>query len=115
MTFRRSEFTPSSCKIPYIPLTDMADSKDLPLFTSERSVDDRSDSLQPGSVYAVKDSLGKDLFSKGAANTFETESLESYYKPIDGYEGLHRYDPSYTWEPAEEKRLVRRVRYEPAE
>jgi hypothetical protein len=41
--------------------------------------------------------------------TFETESLESYYKPIDKYEGRHRYDPEFEWTAAEEKRVVRKA------
>lgn len=41
--------------------------------------------------------------------TFENESLESFYKPIDSFEGLHRYDPSFQWEPKEERRLVRKI------
>lgn len=50
------------------------------------------------------------LFSRTEGRTtFETSSLESYYKPIDSYEGLHRYDPEFQWEPKEEKRLVRKV------
>lgn len=35
-------------------------------------------------------------------------NIESY-KPIAEYEGAHRWDPSFEWEPKEEKRLVRRV------
>lgn len=31
------------------------------------------------------------------------------YKPIENYEGAHRYDPHYQWTEGEEKRLVRRV------
>lgn len=34
---------------------------------------------------------------------------EAHYKPTANYEGLHRYDPEYVWEPSEEKRLVRKV------
>lgn len=45
----------------------------------------------------------------GARTTFENESLESFYKPIDSYEGRHRYDPQFQWEPAEEKRVIRKV------
>jgi len=41
--------------------------------------------------------------------TFETSGLEPYYKPIDKYEGRHRYDPDFGWEPEEEKRVVRKV------
>ena len=41
--------------------------------------------------------------------TFETSGLEPYYKPIDKYEGRHRYDPNFEWEPEEEKKVVRKV------
>ena len=41
--------------------------------------------------------------------TFETSGLEPYYKPIGKYEGRHRYDPDFEWEPEEEKRVVRKV------
>lgn len=41
--------------------------------------------------------------------TFETISDDSYYTPIDDYEGKHRYDPKFEWEPKEEKKLVRKV------
>lgn len=40
---------------------------------------------------------------------FETRGNESYYTPIDEYEGKHRYDPSFEWEPQEERKLVRKV------
>lgn len=32
-----------------------------------------------------------------------------YYKPIDSYEGLHRWDPEFEWTPKEEKKLVRKL------
>lgn len=35
-------------------------------------------------------------------------NLDSY-RPIDAYEGAHRFDPLYQWTENEEKRLVRRV------
>lgn len=41
--------------------------------------------------------------------TFETFGDESFYKPIDNYEGKHRYDPTFEWEPKEERKLVRKV------
>jgi len=28
---------------------------------------------------------------------FENESLESFYKPIESYEGRHRFDPTFEW------------------
>ena len=42
--------------------------------------------------------------------TFETFGDPSYYTPIENYEGRHRYDPKFEWEPKEEKKLVRKVR-----
>jgi hypothetical protein len=32
------------------------------------------------------------------------------YRPVDTYEGIHRYDPDFEWKPEEEKRVVRKVR-----
>ncbi|KAK4555704.1 hypothetical protein LTR86_007457 [Recurvomyces mirabilis] len=49
------------------------------------------------------------LGTREGRTTFETESLEEYYKPIDSYEGAHRYDPKFEWTTAEEKRLVRKI------
>jgi hypothetical protein len=46
---------------------------------------------------------------KSGATTFETDGLETFYRPIEGYEGAHRYDPEYTWSAADEKRVVRKV------
>ncbi|KAJ4368812.1 hypothetical protein N0V83_005894 [Neocucurbitaria cava] len=34
---------------------------------------------------------------------------KDHYRPIDSYEGLHRYDPDFQWEPEEEKRVVRKI------
>ncbi|KAL6708363.1 hypothetical protein ACN47E_003287 [Coniothyrium glycines] len=34
---------------------------------------------------------------------------EEYYKPIANYEGAHRYDPFFEWEPKEEKKVVRKI------
>ncbi|KAK5158248.1 hypothetical protein LTS14_003266 [Recurvomyces mirabilis] len=49
------------------------------------------------------------LGTREGRTTFKTESLEEYYKPINSYEGAHRYDPQFEWTPAEEKRLVRKL------
>lgn len=40
---------------------------------------------------------------------FETRGNEKYYTPIEEYEGKHRYDPTFEWEPQEERKLVRKV------
>lgn len=33
----------------------------------------------------------------------------SNYRPVDTYEGLHRYDPDFEWELEEEKKVIRKV------
>ncbi|KAL9042208.1 MAG: hypothetical protein Q9214_003850, partial [Letrouitia sp. 1 TL-2023] len=40
--------------------------------------------------------------------TFETVEDPSFYIPIGKYEGRHRYDPKFEWEPKEERRLIRK-------
>ncbi len=47
---------------------------------------------------------------KNVDNVFEAPEATEIYKPIAGFEGSHRFDPSATWTEAEEKTLVRRVR-----
>lgn len=37
-----------------------------------------------------------------------TEGNEDY-EPIDTYEGKHRWDPSFQWEPEEEKKVLRKI------
>ena len=46
---------------------------------------------------------------RSVVGTFDNDSLQSFYQPIDKYEGKHRYDPTFEWEKKEEKRLVRKV------
>jgi hypothetical protein len=44
--------------------------------------------------------------------TFTNSGLHSrLYKPIANYEGNHRYDPDFDWEPEEERKVVRKVTY----
>jgi hypothetical protein len=42
-------------------------------------------------------------------NIYTKNDVAEVYKPIEGYEGAHRFDPTATWSPEEEKKLVRRV------
>jgi hypothetical protein len=37
------------------------------------------------------------------------DTNDAFYAPIEAYEGRHRYDREFEWEPQEEKRLVRKV------
>lgn len=42
--------------------------------------------------------------------TFVSEGLgKDHYRPVDSYEGIHRYDPDFEWEPQEERKVVRKV------
>jgi hypothetical protein len=42
--------------------------------------------------------------------TFATHGLrQDAYRPVDSYEGLHRYDPEFEWEPEEERKVIRKV------
>ncbi|KAI9700797.1 MAG: hypothetical protein M1836_002166 [Candelina mexicana] len=41
--------------------------------------------------------------------TFETFGKPTLYQPIDTYEGKHRYDPDFQWQPKEERKLVRKL------
>lgn len=43
---------------------------------------------------------------------FKDEALATYWRGVyekSQYENRHRFDPNYTWTPAEEKKLVRKV------
>jgi len=55
--------------------------------------------LEEDTTYGLRD--------QGA--TFDTDGLELHYRPIKDYEGAHRFDPSYTWSPKDEKEVVWKV------
>jgi hypothetical protein len=42
-------------------------------------------------------------------NVYINEDSKEIYKPIEGYEGAHRFDPELQWTPEEEAALVRSV------
>lgn len=54
-------------------------------------------------------SLEAELPEYTPGGAFETAGLETYYGPIESYEGKHRYDPDYKWTPEDEKKVVRKV------
>ena len=43
------------------------------------------------------------------AGAFEIREGHHLYRPIDGYEGLHRWDPNFEWTDEEEKKIVRKA------
>lgn len=53
-------------------------------------------------------SSSENLTSGGEDIFVAPEALE-VYKPIEGFEGAHRFDPSATWTKEEEAALIRKV------
>lgn len=43
-------------------------------------------------------------------SVFSDSRAKEFYKPIEKYEGRHRFDMHATWSDDEEKKLVRKVR-----
>lgn len=74
--------------------------------SSDGSADDKAHiNIFPETVL-----VDESLYRRTAGKTFEdSDSLETFYKPIESYEGRHRYDPDFRWEPEEEKAVVRKV------
>ncbi|KAK2813649.1 hypothetical protein FQN50_000047 [Emmonsiellopsis sp. PD_5] len=46
---------------------------------------------------------------QGPSTAYATVDDVRFYKPIDEYEGIHRWDPYFEWDEKEEKRLVRKL------
>lgn len=44
-------------------------------------------------------------------SAFESTEDHAFYRPIESYEGIHRWDPHFKWTEQEEKRIVRKVRH----
>lgn len=51
---------------------------------------------------------------KNVDNVYVAPEAIELYKPIEGFEGAHRFDPNASWSPEEEKKLVRRVYFSTA-
>lgn len=85
----------------------------VPLIASmgvpEREGDSSSDDGVVPKAFPEAVITDQSLFKRTGGKTFETESLEQFYKPIDSYEGAHRFDPKFEWEKKEERRVVRKV------
>lgn len=61
------------------------------------------------SVTSSQTSLEQVGVAKNGA-TWATSGLKnSHYRPVDEYEGAHRYDPAFNWSQEEEKKVVRKV------
>lgn len=73
--------------------------KDISYVSIDEDLDQKSETSSSDNVSLVRN----------VDNVFEAPEAAEIYKPIQGFEGAHRFDPSATWTPEEEKVLVRRV------
>jgi broad specificity phosphatase PhoE len=75
----------------------------------------RRDSINSSSP--ILDKVSIEEFDRESPGPVEEESgafdldggLETFRRPIDEYEGAHRYDPHYRWSKAEEQKIVWKV------
>jgi hypothetical protein len=60
-------------------------------------------------TFSAPQSLDERERRKADDAAFDMSEDVRYYKPIDTYEGIHRWDPEFEWEEWEEKKVIRRV------
>jgi hypothetical protein len=86
-----------------------ADSKPALLSTGHAPVNDKEvDLTGSASGSEIETHTTRKGYRDGV--TFASRGLrQDNYKPVDSYEGLHRYDPDFEWEPEEERKVVRKV------
>ncbi|KAJ6014263.1 hypothetical protein N7540_008854 [Penicillium herquei] len=48
-------------------------------------------------------------YSHSGEGTFEVKEGHQFYRPIDTYEGIHRWDPNFEWTKEEEEKVVRKI------
>jgi hypothetical protein len=58
---------------------------------------------------AASSKTALDVDHPAGHNVWENEDSKALYKPIEGYEGSHRFDPSFEWNEDEKRRLVKVV------
>lgn len=93
----------------------MSDKSELPV--NSRYVSSSSDNSEPeyaGTTTTTAGLGGEALEAlrnrvSGGDATFDQTEDPRYYKPVDTYEGIHRWDPEFQWEEWEEKKIVRKV------
>ncbi|KAL6239646.1 hypothetical protein BDW75DRAFT_249733 [Aspergillus navahoensis] len=76
--------------------------KTLPISTGEVEADSRG-------VSETDDSDREQGRPRFKNSTFSASEDPRFYKPIDSYEGLHRWDPDFEWTDEEERRIVRKI------
>jgi hypothetical protein len=71
--------------------------------------DSRSSIKSRSPITPISERDGFDDEPRLKSTTFHADGLETFYEPIKGYEGAHRYDPEYAWSAEDEGRVVRKV------
>ncbi|KAL4925429.1 major facilitator superfamily domain-containing protein [Aspergillus undulatus] len=79
------------------------DIKSAPISTGEVEADSRGVSDSDDSD---KENLGRSGIKQ---TTFSATEDPRFYRPIDSYEGLHRWDPYFDWTKEEERKIVRKI------
>lgn len=63
-----------------------------------------------GSVSGSEIEVHKSNKGYRGGTTFAADGLrQDTYRPVDTYEGIHRFDPEFRWEPEEERKIVRKA------
>ena len=76
----------------------------------DRSYIPTRDQTSKSSLDAFNEPGGFDADNNADDSVFNDVKAFDIYKPIENYEGRHRFDQRATWTDAEEKKLIRRVR-----
>ncbi|KAL4874400.1 major facilitator superfamily domain-containing protein [Aspergillus karnatakaensis] len=77
------------------------DSKIAPVFAAELEADSRGQSINDSDKEQTHPCKGE--------STFKSNEDPRFYRPIDTYEGLHRWDPYFEWSEKEERKIVRKI------
>ncbi|KAL9083091.1 MAG: hypothetical protein Q9165_008670 [Trypethelium subeluteriae] len=85
------------------PRNDVRSSEDLPRYKGGLS------SQADGKIDPQIPFTEAPVLTREEDTTFASGDLQGFSKPIDSYEGRHRWDPEFAWDAKEEKRLIRKV------
>lgn len=68
-----------------------------------------ADSITTPNSGSVKDDVETPGTNNIHGSVFDDSRAAEFYQPVEKYEGKHRFDPTATWTPEEERKLVRTV------
>ncbi|KAI9735125.1 MAG: hypothetical protein M1834_001713 [Cirrosporium novae-zelandiae] len=100
-----------------VPLLEMTRSISSSENGERRSLENKSNNLSSGELDkpskgwlgTVHDASSDEDIQDIDKGTFDTAGLTQHYRPIETYEGIHRYDPEFQWTAKDEKKLVRKI------